>query len=71
MLNSKNMNDNCPIIIYDKSKNFVIKTYKKKNNINFLPNMFNEAIMSKKIIFNNIKIIIYRYNRIFNIGFDI
>ena len=69
MLNSIYMNDNCPIIIYDKSKNFVIKTYKKKNNS--LPNIFNETIMSKNIIFNNIKIIIYRYNGIFDIEFDI
>ena len=69
MLNSIYMNDNCPIIIYDKSKNFVIKTYKKKNNS--LPNIFNETIMSKNIIFNNIKIIIYRYNGNFNIEFDI
>ena len=63
------MNDNCPIIIYDKSKNFVIKTLLKKNNS--LPNIFNETIMSKNIIFNNIKIIIYRYNGNFNIEFDI
>ena len=58
MMRSINISDNCPIIIYDKSKNFVIKTYKKKNNINFFPSIFNEAIMSKKIIFNNIKFII-------------
>ena len=68
MLRSIYMNDTCPIIIYDKSKNFVIKTYKKKNNINFLSNIFNETIMSKNMIFN---IKIYRYNRIFNIEFDL
>ena len=33
MMRSINISDNCPIIIYDKSKNFVIKTYKKKNNM--------------------------------------
>ena len=71
MLSSIYMNDSSPIIIYDKSKNFVIQTYKKKNNINFFPNIINETIMSKNNIFNNIKIIIYRYNGIFNIGFEI
>ena len=49
MLSSKNMNDNCPIIIHDKSKNYVIKTYKKKNYLNFLQNIYNETIMSKHI----------------------
>ena len=42
---------NNKIIFYDKSKNFVIKTYKKKND-EYNQDIFNETIMSKnKIIF--------------------
>ena len=35
------------IIIYDKSRNFVIETFKKKNN-EFYIDKFNETVISKK-----------------------
>ena len=49
MMQGLYIQNNYPIIFYDKSKNFVIETYKKKNDFNFFSRIFNETIMSKNI----------------------
>ena len=40
--------ENRKITFYDKSHNFIIETYKKKNINENISNMLNETVMSKK-----------------------
>ena len=42
-----NMEDNNHIQFYDKTRNFVIQTYKKTNDYENYSNIFNQTIMGK------------------------
>ena len=52
------MGNNNQIIFYDKTRNFVIQTYKMTNDYENLANIFNQTIMSKNYSLIKINIII-------------